>query len=404
MSKVYLFHISLQHASETCIGLQKNLLLDTFATTRFLIKNQFPYNLEKILPKFISKKLATKSNQYVNKKQVKLFGLYDWIETIVKHLFKLHLSYRFGDIGYNYFSNKVIKDISKKKIKLVWGYNNYSLKVFEYAKSKNIFVILDLSIGHILELEKVKNKFDPYGNLNYGITDNIISRQLAEIKIADKIIVGSKFVAKTLLKHGVPSKKIIIQNYGFNEKLFLKKDLKIRKILKNEPLELLFVGQINTRKGADILINVVKDFSPEKVNLTMIGNYFLEIDRKKLPKNINIINHLPRYKLKKYFYSSHAFCFPTHFEGSALTIYESIGSGLPVITTPESGHNIKGIGNFEIKSNSKSQLKNLLNKILKDKNLITKMSKNIINQYDNNKWSSYHDNIEKITKKILIKN
>ena len=32
------------------------------------------------------------------------------------------------------------------------------------------------------------------------------------------------------------------------------------------------------------------------------------------------------------------------------------------------------------------------------------MSKNIINQYDNNKWSSYHDNIEKITKKILIKN
>jgi len=60
MSKVYLFHISLQHASETCIGLQKNALLNTFATTRFLIKNQFPYNLEKILPKFISKKLATK--------------------------------------------------------------------------------------------------------------------------------------------------------------------------------------------------------------------------------------------------------------------------------------------------------------------------------------------------------
>jgi glycosyltransferase involved in cell wall biosynthesis len=404
MSKIYLFHISLQHASQTCIGLQKKKLLNTFATTRFLIKNQFPYKLDKFLPKFLSQKLKTKSNKCININQVKLFGLYDWIETIVKHLFKLHLNHRFGDFGYNYFSNKVIKDISEKKIKIIWGYNNFSLKVFEYAKSKNIFIILDLSVGHILELEKVKNKFDPQGNLNYGITNNIISRQLAEIKIADKIIVGSKFVEKTLLKHRVSSKKIIIQNYGFSEKLFLKKDLKIRKISKNEPLKLLFVGQINTRKGADILIDVVKDFSSDKVNLTLIGNYFLEIDKKKLPQNINVINHLPHKKLKKYFYSSHAFCFPTHFEGSALTIYESIGSGLPVITTPESGHNIKNIGNFEIKSNSKKQLKNLLNKILKDKNLISKMSKNIINQYDKNKWSYYHKNIGKIIEKILVKN
>ena len=86
MKKVYLFHKGIQHADQTCLALQESNQLHKFSTSRFFIKNRYPYKILNLFPdkSYIKKRLFTRYNKNLNVKNIKLFGLFSWINLILK--------------------------------------------------------------------------------------------------------------------------------------------------------------------------------------------------------------------------------------------------------------------------------------------------------------------------------
>jgi glycosyltransferase involved in cell wall biosynthesis len=397
LKKVYLFHKGIQHADQTCLALQESNQLHKFSTSRFFIKNRYPYKILNLFPdkSYIKKRLFTRYNKNLNVKNIKLFGLFSWINLILKFF---SLGNAFNKYEYEYFSKKMIKDIEKdiKNIDIIWGFNNYSYDVFKKFKKTKVIKVLDLTIAFILDAEKRFSKKNDIYQLSKVERD----KQILEVKLADKIVVGSKFTRQSLINYKIPSSKIKIIPYGFDETLFKKENLKKRTLKKNQTLKILFVGTINKRKGADHLINAIKKFNKSEVKLLMIGENELDIDINELPNNIEIKPFMQKKEFLKYFYKSQLFCFPTLYEGSALVIYEAVGSGLPILTTTDSGHDVKKFGDIKIKSGSTKSIVSAINKILKKPSEIEKMSKKSIDLYKVYNWTRYRKQISKFLDKI----
>jgi len=397
LNKVYLFHKGIQHADQTCLALQESNQLHKFSTSRFFIKNRYPYKILNLLPNksYIKKRLFTRYNKNLNENKIELFGLFSWIQLLLKYIY---LDNCFNKLEYKYFSKKVIEDIDReiKSINIIWGFNNYSYDVFKKFSKTKVYKVLDLTIGYILESEK---KYSKDNNI-YRLSEYERKKQIQEIKLADKIIVGSKFVKQTLVNNKVKSSKIKIINYGFDEKLFPKQKLRKRILKMNETLKILFVGQINKRKGANYLIDAIKSFKKSEVELTMIGSNFLNIKDKTLPSNIVIKPFMQKKELLKYYYDSHLFIFPTFYEGSAIVIYEAIGAGLPILSTINSGHNINDFSELKIKPGSTKSIISTINKILKKPSEIEKMSKKTMKLYNEYKWSCYRTKVSNFISKI----
>ena len=398
MNKVYLFHKGIQHADQTCLALQESNQLHKFSTSRFFIKNRYPYKILNLFPdkSYIKKRLFTRYNKNLNENKIELFGLFSWIKLLLKYI---HLDKWFDKLEYKYFSKKIIKDLEKdiKNLNVIWGFNNCSYDVFKKFSKTKVYKVLDLTIGYILESEKKYSK----NNHVYRLSNYEKNKQISEIKLADKIVVGSKYVKKTLINNNIKSSKIKVIKYGFDENLFKKKNLKKRSFNGKEILKILFVGQINERKGADHLIKAVSAFKACEVKLTMIGANSLKLfHQNKHSTNIILKPFMQRKKLLKYFYNNHIFCFPTLYEGSALVIYEAVGSGLPILTTTDSGHDVKKFGDIKIKSGSTKSIVSAINKILKKPSEIEKMSKKSIDLYKDYNWTCYRKQISKFVDRI----
>ena len=205
MNKVYLFHKGIQHADQTCLALQESNQLHKFSTSRFFIKNRYPYKILNLFPNksYIKKRLFTRYNKNLNENKIELFGLFSWIQLLLKYIY---LDNYFNKLEYKYFSKKVIEDIDREinSINVIWGFNNYSYDVFKKFSKTKVYKVLDLTIGYILESEK---KYSKDNNI-YRLSEYERKRQIQEIKLADKIIVGSKFVKQSLVNNKVKSSKI----------------------------------------------------------------------------------------------------------------------------------------------------------------------------------------------------
>lgn len=113
-----------------------------------------------------------------------------------------------------------------------------------------------------------------------------------------------------------------------------------------EEVELLFVGSLISRKGVNILIEAIERLKGEEVifRLKIAGDgperFNLERKAKELEilDSVNFMGYIPDpSRLFKLYRNADIFVLPTFSEGFPRVLYEAMGSGLPIITTPVSG-------------------------------------------------------------------
>ena len=85
----------------------------------------------------------------------------------------------------------------------------------KFSKTK-VYKVLDLTID-ILGSERKYSR----NNHIYRLSNYEKNKQISEIKLADKIVVGSKYV-KNFTNNNIKSSKIKVIKYGFDENLFKK--------------------------------------------------------------------------------------------------------------------------------------------------------------------------------------
>jgi glycosyltransferase involved in cell wall biosynthesis len=102
------------------------------------------------------------------------------------------------------------------------------------------------------------------------------------------------------------------------------------------PLELLFVGQIVTLKGVDLLIEALAAAQSE-ARLTFIGGGAFEaparalVQRLGLQKRVTFTGRLPRAETLQRFAGFHVFGLPSLHDSGSFAALEAMANGLPVI-------------------------------------------------------------------------
>lgn len=156
----------------------------------------------------------------------------------------------------------------------------------------------------------------------------------------DHILSMSEYVKQGLIEQGVDEKKITLLPYPIDIAAYTPPDRSTRD--PHRPITIGFVGAVNLRKGAPEFMHVAKRFDPQQVKFKMIGTNHLNPDML-LPftDHVQWIGKVPRSKIADYLGQFDLFFFPTTCEGSAGSVAEAMAMGLPVVTTPNAGSQVR---------------------------------------------------------------
>ncbi len=283
------------------------------------------------------------------------------------------------------FCNWIIRELQKERNlpDAFYGFNGASYELFKYLKEKNIIKILEQTlIPHKLEYEIINNelkKWKEWGKIEIkrNVNSELCERELKEYELSDYIIAPSPFVKAGLINLGVPSYKIILIPYGIDTSQFPYK----RRIFKNRPLKIVFMGEVGLRKGAHYLLEALKKLGKENVHLKLVGSVSFKQEIISSYSDVaDFLGHIPKSEILSLLYWADVFILPSLAEGSAISIYEALSTGLPVITTPSSGSLVEDEKTgIIIEPASVEAIQVALTKLLENPELIEQYSENAFN-------------------------
>jgi len=270
-----------------------------------------------------------------------------------KNLFNMKkLSNSIIEITFKSYSKKIKKylQINRNKFDIYHYRSGFGGCSVDYAKSIGLKCVCDHSIAHPSLVDYMIKNNGNYPKKNIKIPNNFWRLVLEDINKAENILVNSEFVKKTLSFMGITPNKIKVIYIGLEDhyfKLIKKLPKKNYSRLKNKPIKFLFAGGIVQRKGFDQLYQAFnlleKKYNNFELHIAGSLNYEFKIRYKNLFKKDKIKYHgvLKYDELIRLMFKSDVFVFPSLVEGSAKVIFEAMGCGCAIITTPNTGSVVK---------------------------------------------------------------
>jgi glycosyltransferase involved in cell wall biosynthesis len=169
-------------------------------------------------------------------------------------------------------------------------------------------------------------------------------RRLRELELADRVVVPSEHIARTLVRQGTPADRVSVIPYGADCRCFRPAERKPQ----GPSCTFLFAGGISQRKGIRYLLEAWRKVRRPGWRLQLLGP--LPRDLSPLQPYLNEVEPLGRVahsEVPARMAAADVFVFPSLFEGSAVVTYEALASGLPSVVTPEAGSVVRdGIEGF----------------------------------------------------------
>jgi glycosyltransferase involved in cell wall biosynthesis len=161
----------------------------------------------------------------------------------------------------------------------------------------------------------------------------------AECELADRIIVNSQWSFDALVGTGIPKEKLSIIPLAFENKMpsVLPKKYP-RQFTATRPLRVLFLGQINLRKGIARLLKAAPSFQSQPVEFLMVGPVQIHIPEDlRSNRKLRWFGPVARNKVRNYYEQADVLILPTLSDGFALSQLEAIAHRLPVIASRRCG-------------------------------------------------------------------
>lgn len=302
------------------------------------------------------------------------------------------------------FDKWAAKFVVKVKPDIVIGYEMTCLDTFKAAKKNGSITILDLAQIHYEEIKRLGNKFPEFGKLyeNQSIRNKINLVKEEELQLADYIFCLSEFARESLIKNGIPQKKIKKVNIGFDPTVFKPK----AKYNTDNIFRFIFVGTITRRKGIDILIKAFTSLNLKDAELLLVGPATDAADL--LTQEIPGVNHVPyadHKKLNELLNSSDVFVFPSYLDSWAMVVIEAMACGLPVIVSKYTGaaDAVGKGGGFVIEP----ELNELMEKMRfyydhpDEVESFGRLARKIAENYT---WENYHNSVENAIREMASSN
>lgn len=301
-----------------------------------------------------------------------------------------------------YFDYRVAALLKNEKCDIFHGWNGQSLASLRQGKSRGFITIVERASSHMLtQMKLLIEEYKTFGIKEDPELPEVIGRCLQEYESADYVLVPSQFAYDSFLENGFSENKLLQVPFGVDTQKFYPGEKK------DSVFRILFAGKICFRKGVQYLLEAWSKLKLENAELILLGN-----------SNPNIRPLLMRYQQKngfqvcKYvsnpaevFRSASLFVFPSLEEGSALVTYEALASGLPVITTHNSGSLVRdGKDGFIVPIRNAEALKEKIELLYNDREQRKKMAISSRERIKNFTWDDYGDRLVENYRKISRKN
>lgn len=390
MKKIAIIHPLKHHVYYSAAGICNIECLDKKVVLGF-------YNNNKLI-KFILTIL--KKNEIKGYKYNKI-DKYITTSIITKLLFLLkNFKFRYNEIynkSFEKFSLKQIKDVD-----IVHVLQDYCNNVVRYAKKNNKIIVYEQITAF---------------NYNKPITEAEMNRrenrklflQKENLLMADYILVPSKFVENSLnntfFGNNIKNKIIRIP-YGVNIDKF---KFTKRQYRSGEIMNILCIAGICEDKGIKYLLDAMNKLKEFPIKLTYIGVPSSDegkdlLNIMKEMNNIEYVGRVPHSEIENYFNNSSLFILPSLSEGSSLSTYEALASGLPCIVTENTGSVIENyLDGIIIKERDSKDIVRAIKFFLDNPIKISEYSLNARKKAEKYTWDKYEDRISNIYINKIIK-
>jgi glycosyltransferase involved in cell wall biosynthesis len=162
-----------------------------------------------------------------------------------------------------------------------------------------------------------------------------------ECDAADRIVVNSQWSFEALVQAGVQKEKLSVIPLAYEAPEVRGQESKVRgariypaRFTPGRPMRVLFLGQINLRKGIARLLRAARAFHSQPVEFLMVGPVRINIPEDlRSKKKIRWAGPVSRNSVRSYYEQADVFILPTLSDGFALTQLEAIAYRLPVIAS-----------------------------------------------------------------------
>jgi len=154
----------------------------------------------------------------------------------------------------------------------------------------------------------------------------------------NRVVTPSAYVRDGLIAQGVPAERMALVPYPAEVGPFTFIDRRGR----TGPMTVGFVGQVNLRKNAPAVFAIARRFRPTEVRFVMVGKVFLTAAALAAHAgDVELTGPRPRSAVPELLSGFDVFLFPSTCEGSAGAVIEAMATGLPVLTTPNTGSPVR---------------------------------------------------------------
>jgi glycosyltransferase involved in cell wall biosynthesis len=234
------------------------------------------------------------------------------------------------------FDKIVSRQLTPTENGLFLGFAGVSLQSLRRANKIGMTTVVERSSSHIeTQTDILTKEYDKYGTNKPLVSNEYISIEKEEYNIADYIMTPSKFAQESFLERGYSEKKVRCVPFGTD----LPDSEHVRSESDDETVYFIYVGSVSLRKGIQYLLPAWDSVDLPDAEL-IVTSSIDESTRRIIHdyegrNDINFVGWVDN--IYNWFNKSSAFVFPTLEEGSAKVVYEAMASGLPIITTYNSG-------------------------------------------------------------------
>ena len=242
-------------------------------------------------------------------------------------------------------------DLRNPEPPTLFSYSYAALELFRYAKSQGWKTVLG-QIDPGPEEERIvaaeHRRYPDLGSAWQPAPADYWNCWHEELQLADRIIINSEWSRECLLKEGVPAARleVIPLVYGGKTQDLETQDARPEetaiqnskfKIQHSHATRVLFLGQINLRKGIGRLLDAMRLLKDEPIELTLAGPSEIDPSAWADLPNVRWVGPVPRSEVEIHYDSADLFILPTLSDGYALTQLEALSRGLPVIASRHCG-------------------------------------------------------------------
>ena len=201
----------------------------------------------------------------------------------------------------------------------------------------------------------------------------------SECELADRIVVNSNWSRESLVREGIPEKKIRVIPLAFEagkDAQTFQRDYPLA-FTAARPLKVLFLGQISLRKGALELLDAARSLANEPVEFWFVGPQQLQVPPDlRNTSYIKWFGPVPRTRVARFYRDADVFIFPTLSDGFGLTQLEAQSWKLPVIASRFCGEVVQHDRNgVLLEAVSPEAIANVVSELLRSPRRLAEMSR-----------------------------